>query len=196
MWDGDAGTERTNPRAADLHLDSEGSAFVPLELWWRGGSRRRPWRLGASTWAHFGRFEHYPTARMRRGLAAATLLVEQGLGRFAGSTLWAFSHASTTAPADRAVATSYADAGLVLGGGPWGRAADRAGIGATGTWFGRAYRAAAGAPLSAFEATVEATYRWSPLPWAHLQPTLQWVIQPHFSRNDAFVAGLRGTVQL
>ncbi len=55
---------------------------------------------------------------------------------------------------------------------------------------------AEGERRTATESVLEVTYRWVPLPWAKLQPSVQCVLGPHFSGHDALVLGLRGTVGL
>jgi porin len=91
----------------------------------------------------------------------------------------------------------YLDGGLELRN-PW-RPRDALSFGFVYISFGRDYVAAlrsAGGDVSDEQGTFELVYRAQLTPWLTLQPDLQYFVDPHFSRRNAFAVGLRVVVDL
>lgn len=50
--------------------------------------------------------------------------------------------------------------------------------------------------MSRRQSVLEVTYRFQATGWLTLQPNLQLFFDPHFSRRDATVIGLRAVIEL
>lgn len=83
---------------------------------------------------------------------------------------------------------------------PWfGRGRDSFGFGFNWQKYSDAYVAgqeASGNSVSDFESIIEVTYRARVLGWMSLQPDLQIVLDPHYSRRNAVVIALRAVIDL
>ena len=55
---------------------------------------------------------------------------------------------------------------------------------------------ARGENVSRRESVLELTYRFQATGWLSVQPDLQFVFDPHLSRHDAIVIGLRAVIDL
>jgi porin len=100
---------------------------------------------------------------------------------------------------DRSVVRYYLDAGLEATGLLPGRERDVFSVGLAFLRFGRDYVSAtraAGDDVSRRQLLVELTYRVQVAGWLTLQPDLQLFFDPHTSRRDATVFGLRAVVEL
>jgi porin len=111
--------------------------------------------------------------------------------------LGAFWRAGVSPQSDRAVVSTYADAGLNWFGPIPGRDDDIAGLAVACTHFGREFRRASGdeAPAGT-ETALELTYRAQLTPWWALQADAQWLFEPARDadsgrRETATVVGLR-----
>lgn len=111
--------------------------------------------------------------------------------------LGAFWRAGLSPQSDRAVVSSYADAGLNWFGPIPGREADVAGVAVACTHFGRDFRRASGGEAPAgTETTLELTYRAQLTSWWAVQADAQWLFDParntdSSARETATVVGLR-----
>jgi porin len=98
---------------------------------------------------------------------------------------------------DSSVVHWYVDGGLELRN-PW-RPRDALSFGFAYLSFGRDYVVAlraAGEDVSDEQGSFELVYRAQLTPWLTLQPDLQYFVDPHFSRKNAFAVGLRVVVDL
>jgi porin len=88
----------------------------------------------------------------------------------------------------------YVDGGLELRS-PWsGRPDDALTFGFAYLRFGRDYvaeRRSAGEDVSDYQGSFELVYRAQLAPWLSAQPDIQYFIDPHYSRRNAFALGLR-----
>jgi porin len=100
---------------------------------------------------------------------------------------------------DSGVVHWYVDGGLELRR-PWTwRPDDALTVGFAYLCFGGEYVAAeqsAGADVSDYQASFELVYRAQLAPWLSVQPDIQYFIDPHYSRRNAFALGLRVVVEL
>jgi len=103
-------------------------------------------------------------------------------------------------PRSGAIATDwYVSGGLTLTRPLLRRSRDALGLGFTVQRFGDEYRAlqaADGEDVSPRESIVELTYRAQVLGWLAVQPDLQVIFDPHYSRRNALAVGLRAVVDL
>lgn len=104
-----------------------------------------------------------------------------------------------TPAVDRAITHWYVSFGFMLRGVVPGRTHDALGFAFAWQEFTDGYRqfqADAGSDVSPHESIIEMTYRAKVLGWLSLQPDLQLVLDPHFSRRNAVVVGLRAMIVL
>jgi len=100
---------------------------------------------------------------------------------------------------DSDVVQWYVDGGLELRR-PWaGRPDDALTFGFAGLCFGDDYvavRRSSGEDVSDSQSSFELVYRAQLAPWFSVQPDIQYFIDPHYSRRNAFALGLRVVVDL
>ena len=93
----------------------------------------------------------------------------------------------------------YLDGGLELRS-PWARRPNDAfSFGFAYICFGRDYvevLRSAGEDVSESQGLIELVYRAQLAPWLTLQPDVQYFVEPHYSRRNAFAIGLRVVVDL
>lgn len=198
VYDGDAGLESKNLHVPDLALSADQGAMLFTEVSWRPPTGGRPLRLALGGFAHVGLFVDHETGDERRGIGSVYVMLEHTLASWRDSDVIVFSHAEVAFPNARVAIPGFADAGITIGGGMWRRPDDELGLGVAGTLFAGPYLEAArraGNHVTAREATVEITYRFAALPWIALQPTAQWIVDPHYSGRTAFVLGTRLSVE-
>jgi porin len=100
---------------------------------------------------------------------------------------------------DRSVAHWYVDFGLKLKRPFPGRDEDVLSLGFAYLSFSDDYVdfvRASGDDVSGRASVLELSYRFQVTGWLTLQPDLQFFFDPHFSRRDATVIGLRAVIEL
>lgn len=197
-YDGDAGTEEQHRHSSDLALSAKQGITSIAEISWENEVAGRKTRVSIGGYYDTGRLRDYEHGGLRNGLTSPYIMLESVLARIGGGKLTASAHGAFALPAARAFAIGYADAALVLGGAGWNRPNDDLGLGLASTHFGKPYVDEArrgGDAVTRVERVVELTYRAMLLSWLSLQPSAQWVFQPHYSGKDSLALGLRLTVQ-
>lgn len=139
---------------------------------------------------HSGEFENYRNGISVDGLGTIYGIVdhrfiESGAGR---PGLAGFVRASFAPQDERATVSQYYDAGFAWSG--IFKADDALALGVGHTIFGDDYIDANPGVTSA-ETTIELTYRMTVFDGWAVQPDLQYVMDPHFARNNALVLGMR-----
>lgn len=138
---------------------------------------------------HSGEFENYRNGKTERGLGAvygtvSHRFVEAGAG---SPGLSAFFRAAFATEEEHAVVSKNFDAGVVLNG--VFLPEDALGLGVTTTIFGDDYRRATSSPTA--ETILELTYEFQVAESWMIQPDIQYIINPHASRSDALIMGVR-----
>lgn len=193
VYDGDAGDEAVNDDGLHVSLSSRQGALSILEGGVATSRLGHPgvYKLGA--FHHSGELRDFATGGTADGTHGLYFVADQTVWRGGESRLVCFWRAGWNPPEDRSVVGYYGDFGLNLEGLP-GRPADSVGVAFSHTGFADAYVAArrtGGENVSRRESVLELSYRAAITPRWSLQPDLQWVIDPHESRRDALIAGLR-----
>lgn len=210
IYDADAGSPRRSPRVSDLNLTVGQGAMLLAEISYRPEVGGRSTRLTLGGFHHAGNVsdfgEELSSARIDtdfdatgRGLDSLYVMTEHALWENQGKSIIAFSHGALTFPSAHAVATAYFDLGVVMRGGWWSRPADRLGVGYAWTRFGDEYLGAQqlrGRNRTGTEGVAELTYLLRIAGQLSLQPSLQWIFDPHFSQRDSLAAALRLSVSL
>lgn len=138
---------------------------------------------------HTGKFEDFRNGKTQAGLSAIYgvanhRLIEAGTG---SPGLSAFFRAAFTPEDERAIVSRNFDVGVVLD--QLFLADDLLGFGVSQMHFGSDYRRATGSPGA--ETILELTYQFPVIDGWLIQPDVQYIIDPHDSRSDALVVGLR-----
>ncbi len=136
-----------------------------------------------------------------KGAHGIYALVDQALALDAKGELRlaAFFRGTFNFQEERSVIRGALTAGLVAYGLVPGRSRDALAIGYSYTRFGRDYRSsvrASGTNATKRESLVELTYRAQLTGWLTLQPDLQLIFDPHFSRSDSIAVGLTAVIAL
>ena len=195
----DAGDDESSNFGFDWKISSDaGAAFYgEIEL------KRSPLGLpGAYTVGAFGSTNDFPdfeSGRTADGAYALHAMIDQALLLDADGEprLSGFVRAAFTPQDDRVSAQLHADVGLVLFGPLPGRDHDILGVAFSFLDFANDYvrsQRAAGQRVSRDETVLELTYRAQLSGWLTLQPDLQIVLDPHFSRSDAVVLGFNAVI--
>lgn len=193
LYDGDAGEESVNDDGLRIVLDQSEGAVVMLE------SGVAPSFLGQSgtykmgAYYHSGDFENFTSGDTESGTYSLYFVADQTLWQAEGSRLASFWRAAWNPRDDRTVVTFYTDFGLNWEG-VAGRPRDTVGVAYSFTGFGNDYvtaQRAGGNNVTSREAMLELTYQAAITPWWTLQPNVQWVFNPHESRDDALIVALR-----
>lgn len=152
----------------------------------------------AATTAKLLNFESGGSASGTYGLFAVMdqLLVEQSAGR---PGLGVFAKTYGAPEEDRNLVSWYFDIGLKLTRPFPGRGEDLFAVGFAHLNFSGDYVDWArdqGEGVSRSQSILELTYRFQATGWLTLQPDLQFIFDPHFSRTDAIAIGLRAVIEL
>lgn len=107
--------------------------------------------------------------------------------------LAAFVRVGTNPLKDRTEVGLHAGTGLNYFG-PFGRADDAAGIALSYNRFSHAFVQAADGQVSKQETILELTYQAVLTPWLTLQPDLQFIFDPVFSRRNAYVIMMQAEI--
>lgn len=184
------------PRRTVFGLSSGEGALLVIE----GEYRRGEGRAVVGLRHHGGNFERWsqpgrPPSGDRQDSTGAYVLMEDGLARWGEVELRGFARVGV---ADRRIheVELYTGAGLVLQGPLLGLDGEQMGLAVASAWSGGPYRRSFEDGVGARrETAVELTYSALILPWLAVQPDVQWVINPGFSRRtrDAIEFGLRFT---
>lgn len=193
LYDGDAGEEAVNDDGLRVALNESEGAMTIVEsgivssLYGYDGA----YKVGA--FYHSGEFEDFASGRTVNGTSSLYFVADQTLWEAGESRLASFWRVGWSPREDRSVVSSYTDFGFTWEG-VGGRSEDAIGVAYSITGFGDDYvdaTRAAGADVSRSESVLELIYRATLAPWWILQPDLQWIINPHESRDDALVLGVR-----
>jgi porin len=193
----DVGEDEFDNHGFDWDFTNGGFYMGELGVERRPFGRRGVYYLGAAgTTASLPGFS---TRSVVGGKAAVYAVVDQVLWtRDDGAPrLGGFLRLQYLPSEDSSVVHWYLDGGLELRN-PW-RPRDALSFGFVYLGFGRDYVAAlrsAGEDVSDEQGTFELVYRAQLTPWLTLQPDLQYFVDPHFSRRNAFALGLRVVVDL
>jgi porin len=208
---GERWTLRAGAYTADAGDDTEGNwgfgwsfergASFVAELTAELDLAGRPGSYGLGALATTARVTDFETGRRVRGSWRLYAEADQALLRDAtGATrLGAFVRAAYGPSRARAVVRAFVQVGLSAQGPIPGRERDVLALGAGWTRFGADYVAslrADGENVSHAETFLELTYRAALTRWLSLQPDLHLVFDPHQSRRDAVVLGLRLVIDL
>ncbi len=205
VYDADAGSSRRHPYFSDLNLRLDQGAMQLLEISFLPDIGGRATRLTLGGFHHAGNVTDYgeelssaqqgpPLDGIGRGLGSVYVMAEHALGDLPGRTVKVFSHGALALPSAHAMTTVYFDLGMVIQGGWWGRPEDLLGLGYTSTHFGDEYlrvQQLRGRNLTESEGVAEVTYRLQIARQLSLQPSLQWIFDPHFSGRDSLAMALR-----
>ncbi len=145
-------------------------------------------KIGA--YHHSGQFEHFAQGSSVSGNHAFYAIVDQQ----ATESLSLFARFGINPKSDRSVVERYYDLGFTLTGLFERRPHDQCGIAYSKTEFSNGYRqmlAANGQSVASNEQVVEATYTAELSQNWFIQPSLQWIINPHNASEDAIVSGIR-----
>lgn len=196
LYDGDAGEESVNDDGLRISLDKSDGAMAMLEGGLVLSFLEQPGACKAGAYYHSGDFEDFTSGGTENGTYSLYFVVDQALWQAGEGRLASFWRAGWSPPEDRTVVTFYTDFGFNWEGLP-GRPADTAGLAYSYTDFGNDYLSAlraGGDPVSTRESVLELTYRAALTPWWTVQPDVQWVFDPHESRDDALVLAVRTQV--
>ena len=135
-----------------------------------------------------------------RGSLAVYVLIDQALvvNDDGEPRVGAFLRVAYSPLLDRAILRVYGNAGFTVFEPIPGRDHDALSVGVSYINFGSDYlqsQRAAGQDVTSHESIVELTYQAAITGWLVVQPDLQFVLDPHYSRHDAVVLGLQATVK-
>jgi porin len=199
VYTADTGVDESSNFGFDWSFDN--GAFFIGELRTRRSPFGRPgiYSVGAiGTTAELEDFASGGTANGGYGLFASVdqLLIEQTPDR---PGLGVFVRSYGAPQEERTLALWYVDLGLKLTRPFRSRARDVLSLGFAHLRLSDDYVAslrAGGENVSRRASVLELTYRFQVTGWLTLQPDVQFFFDPHFSRRDATVIGLRAVVEL
>lgn len=139
-------------------------------------------------------FTNFNTGVTERGLGAIYGVIDHQILKSHGGHpgLSVFLRGGASPDGDVATVTAYVDGGFALQSICFED--DALGIACSQTWFGDDYLNATrtgGTAVTSSETIIEATYSVALAQWCSLQPDLQYIINPHYSRDNALVLGAR-----
>lgn len=195
----DPGDDESSNFGFDWKISSDAGATLYGEV----AMQRRPlglpgtYTVGAiGDTSEFLDFESGGTAdgvyQLHAMIDQALVLDANGQPRLAG-----FVRAAFAPQDDRVRARYHVDGGLVLFGPLPGRERDVLGVACSFLDFANDYvrsQRAAGQRVSRHETVLELTYRAQVTGWLTVQPDLQVLLDPHFSRSDAVVLGFDAVI--
>jgi len=179
------------------------------------------WRTGGATgWAWFGEvghnydlleggviklggyyasseFTNFTDGNTERGLGAFYAVLDQRVLSSETSSFGMsfFLRGGVTPDDEVATVEAYLDGGVVFDNVLMDN--DALGFAFSQTWFGDDYQndaRAGGDDVSSSEIVLEATYQFKVTEWFAVQPDLQYIIDPHFSMDNALVVGARAVI--
>lgn len=134
-----------------------------------------------------------------RGSYGTYLMVDQALAvdTQGNATVGAFLRIGYDPLLTRAVFRTYGNAGVMINGPLPGRGSDVLSLGFSHTSFAQDflnYQYATGQNVASRERVFEVDYQAAVRPWLTLQPDLQWIDDPHYSRRNALGVGVQATI--
>lgn len=134
-----------------------------------------------------------------RGSYGTYLMIDQALAvdSQGNAKVGAFARVGYNPLLTRAVFRTYGNAGVMINGPLPGRGNDSFSVGYSHTNFAQdflSYQLATGQNVAGRERVLEADYQAAVRPWFTLQPDVQWIGDPHYSRRNALGAGVQATI--
>ena len=134
-----------------------------------------------------------------RGSYGTYLMIDQALAvdSQGNAKVGAFARVGYNPLLTRAVFRTYGNAGIMINGPLPGRGNDALSVGYSHTSFAQDflnYQLATGQNVPGRERVLEADYQAAVRPWFTLQPDVQWIGEPHYSRRNALGAGVQATI--
>jgi len=179
------------------------SANDGLGFFYEIGTEQSPWELPGTyvlgVFATTGDVTLFSNGAQDWGLAYPYLMINQALvtDHDGNTVLGGFFRLATTFQPDRSVIDLDIDTGLAWYGPIPSRPHDVFGAGFVYTSYQNDYlnwQRRAGNNVGQQQTIIEVTYQIAVTEWIYVQPDFQVVLDPHFSRHDAWVLGLRGSV--
>lgn len=212
-YDADAGSPRRSPHVSDLNLNVDQGAILLAELSYHPEFVGRSTRLSLGGFHHAGNVSDFGKERESlssaetdsdfdstgRGLGSLYAMAEHALWETPGKSITVFSHGALAFPSPHAVTSAYFDVAMVMQGGWWSRPLDRLGVGYAFTHFGDEYLEAQRLQehnRTSGEGVAEVTYLLQIAQKLGLQPSFQWIFDPHYSQDDSLVLALRLSLSL
>lgn len=186
IYAGDAGPVESGNTGFDWDFGGSAGYATFIEAAYSYG----PGTLKLGGYFHSGEFEDFRDGTPVDGLGAVYGIIDHRLLQSSDQKagLSVFARASIAPQEERVVAHQYYEAGLACD--HIFHADDVLAFGVSHTIFGNDY-VASESGVSSRETVLELTYRVSLTDSSILQPDLQYVIDPNFSRDNALVLGLR-----
>lgn len=196
VYAGDAGEEDSGNRGFDWRTGGQAGWVWFAELghendWLAGGVVK----LGG--FHASGEFENFKTGANERGLGSVYAVIDQQLrdssNGIPGTSL--FLRGGFVPNDDLAVVNGYVDGGVVFN--DVVMEDDAFGLGISHIFFGDKYVdsvRAGGETATSSQTIIEATAQFPLSGWLTVQPDIQYVIDPHFSGENALILGVRGSM--
>lgn len=193
LYAGDAGPGDKNDHGFDWRWGGSAGVSLFAEI----AADLGPSQITLGGHLNTGDFESFVDGSEQDGLGIVYVMVDQCFvdGGDSSASLHGFLRSSIATSEDVAVVEQYIDGGIV-----WSNAflsGDAVGLGVSHAIFADSYLSAtreAGDYAGDAETVIELTYQVPVLENLTLQPDLQYIINPHFSGDDAFLAGLRASI--
>ncbi|MEE8311456.1 MAG: carbohydrate porin, partial [Candidatus Binatia bacterium] len=199
VYTADGGDDTVSTHGFDWTFDNGVSFLGEIHTRRTVSGRRGKYGVGvAATTADLENFKTGGTAGGGYGLYG---LIDQDVtvAGSSGPRLGVFVRSYGAPQPERQLNLWYVDLGLKLSGLIAGRGEDVVTLGFAHLAFSPDYvdsLRADGSPVSRRQSVLEAAYRAQITGWLTLQPDLQVFFDPHFSRRDAIVIGLRVVMDL
>jgi porin len=191
-YTGDIGDDESSNWGFDWSFDHKDGAVFAGEVGWRAPVAGRDTSVLAGAIGSTGRRDEEDSDR---GLYGLYLIADHDLLTDARDSpvLAAFVRLGYGPQKNSSLQRWIMDAGLVKYG-MFGRRQDRAGLGFSYSRFTPDHvrdQRRAGANVTREQALIELSYQLRWTPWLTLRPSVQYIIDPHFSRDDALAVGLQ-----
>ncbi|MEM8549389.1 MAG: carbohydrate porin [Verrucomicrobiota bacterium] len=199
VYTANAGEDNSSNWGFGWEINGRDGAAIFYEI----GTQQTPFNLPGTytlgVFASTGDVTLNTTGETDWGVAYPYVLIDQAFltDREGNPVLSGFFRFTTNFQHDRTIINVYTDAGLAWYGPIPGREDDTAGVAINFGSYERDYlqaELAAGNDLGAEQTIIELTYLVQVTDWFSVQPDLQIVLDPHNSRRDAWVVGLRGSM--
>jgi porin len=199
VYTADMGLDERDNHGLDWTFGKGASVLAELRARRRPFDREGIYALGiAATTADV---QDYATGGTRPGGYSLYAVLDQTvLEASRGPRLGLFLRSYGSPQPDRSLLLWYVDGGLRVDRPLPGRDDDVVSLGFAHSRFGDDYvdatRAEDGSNISRCSTLIELTYRLQATAWLSLQPSVQVHLDPHLSRRDATVIGLRAVIDL
>lgn len=203
-WEGDIGIYTADPgedvesnHGFDYSFDNGFSILMEARTRRQWFGRSGSYALGFSVTNK--KIENFETGGIANGDYGLFFSIDQAITRDndSGPRVSIFIRGYGTPQQDRAKGKTYVDFGVTVERPFDSRDRDVFSVGVAWLHFADAYVAyqnSLGLDVSPDEAIIEFTYKAHLTGWLSLQPDMQIVLDPHYSRRDALVLGLRAVV--